>query len=301
MKTAMLCALAMLAAAVMPSPSMAGPEAGAARERELRSGFPAGHIPPPLGTRVDRNVAYGSDPAQKLDLYRPATAIDAPILIMVHGGGWWRGDKANSGVVDNKVVHWIPKGYILVSANYRTVPDADPLAQAGDVAAAVGFVQAHAKEWGGNPASVVLMGHSAGAHLVVLLASAPQITARAGVKSWFGTIALDSAAYDVVQIMHSRHLSLYDRAFGTDTLLWRAASPTLRLETAPAPMLLVCSTRRANACPPAEKFAAKVRSMHGRAEVLPVDMRHGEINRLLGTRGRFTARADAFLQSLGLP
>lgn len=277
MKTPNLFALARLAAVAMPLASMAA------------------------GTQVERDIAYGSVPAQKLDLYRPARADNAPILFLVHGGGWWRGDKASPGVVDNKVEHWIPKGYILASVNYRTVPDADPLAQAGDIAGAVAYVQDHARSWGGDPARMVLMGHSAGAHLVVLLAAAPQIAARKGVKPWLGTIALDSAAYDVTEIMRAPHLELYDRAFGIDKQLWKEASPALRLEAAPAPVLLVCSTRRTDACPPANAFAAKVRSLHGRALVVPVDMKHGEINRLLGTRGKFTDEVDDFLQSLGLP
>jgi acetyl esterase/lipase len=291
-----------LAVATMPVACMAGSAMGTTPKAAPRA-VPAlmAHVPPPPATRIEREVAYGSDPAQKLDLYRPAKAVGAPMLMMVHGGGWWRGDKANTVVVDNKVGHWIPKGYILASVNYRTVPQADPVAQAGDVAEAVAFVQAHAKEWGGDPARVVLMGHSAGAHLAVLLAAAPPMAARAGVKPWLGTVALDSAAYDVVQVMRSQHLDLFDRAFGTDEQLWRAASPTLRLEAAPAPVLLACSTRRVDACPQAEAFADKVRSLHGRAVVIPLDMTHGEINGLLGTEVELTGQVDAFLGSLGLP
>lgn len=305
MRAQVLAGLMTLAAAVIHPASMASPETGAGSTPEASASramrTPQAHVPPPRGTRIGRDIAYGSDPAQTLDLYRPTKATRAPILIMVHGGGWWRGDKANPAVVDNKVGHWIPEGYILASVNYRTVPKADPLAQAADVAEAVAFVQAHAGEWGGDPARVVLMGHSAGAHLVVLLAAAPQLAARAGVEPWLGTIALDSAAYDVVKIMRSRHLDLYDRAFGTDEQLWRAASPTLRLDRAPAPLLLACSTRRVDACPQAEAFAAKVRSMHGRAAILPLDMTHGDINGLLGTGGEYTGQVDAFLVSLGLP
>ena len=250
--------------------------------------------------RIERDIAYGSDAAQRLDLYRPAAAVKAPILMMVHGGGWWRGDKGNAAVVENKLSHWIPKGFVFVSVNYRLVPGADPIGQANDVAKALAFVQAHAAQWGGDPEQVVLMGHSAGAHLVALLAAAPGIAESAGAKAWLGTIALDSAAYDVVEVMERRHFDLYDRAFGSDRELWRAASPALRLARAPAPMLLVCSTRRADACPPAKAFAGKVSALGGRATVLPVDMTHGDINRLLGTGGAYTAAIDAFLSSIGL-
>ncbi|MBU6249022.1 MAG: alpha/beta hydrolase, partial [Xanthomonadaceae bacterium] len=56
----------------------------------------------PAGTRVVRDVAYGPDALQRLDVYAPAGAHDAPVILMVHGGGWRRGDKAMSNVVANK-------------------------------------------------------------------------------------------------------------------------------------------------------------------------------------------------------
>jgi acetyl esterase/lipase len=49
----------------------------------------------------------------------PAQAKGAPVILMVHGGAWMIGDKAASGFVSNKVAHWLPKGYIIVSSNYR--------------------------------------------------------------------------------------------------------------------------------------------------------------------------------------
>lgn len=258
------------------------------------------HVPPPAGTRIDRDLAYGSDPEQRIDVYRPASVEHAPILVMVHGGGWWRGDKARPPVIDNKVNHWLPKGYIVVSVNYRLVPKADPVAETGDVADALAYVQRHAAEWGGDPGRVVLMGHSAGAHLISLLAAAPEIAEKAGAKPWLGTIALDSAAYNVVTVMKQRHFDLYDRAFGTDQALWHAASPALRLKTAPTPMLLVCSSKRADACPAAKDFAARAEALGGRVTTLPVDMTHGEINALLGTGGAYTDAVDKFLGSIGL-
>lgn len=273
------------------------PQAAAGR---LRMPTPMTPVPPPPGTRIERDVAYGKDPAQKIDIYRPAIAKGAPILLIVHGGGWRNGDKGNARVVDNKVNHWIPKGFIVVSVGYRMLPQAGPLAQADDVAAALAFVQAQASAWGGDRKRIVLIGHSAGAHLVALLAAAPEIASKQGAGPWLGTIALDSAAYDIVQIMERAHFALYDEAFGTDRDLWRTASPTLRLKAAPKPMLLVCSTKRADACPPAEQFAAKVRSLGGRASVVPVDMTHGDINGQLGTPGDYTAKVDSFIASLGL-
>jgi acetyl esterase/lipase len=269
---------------------------------ELDSAADSGPFALPAGARVEKDVAYGSDPLQRLDVYFPANAANAPVIFMVHGGGWTRGNKGLWRVVKNKVGHWVGKGYILVSTNYRMVPSADPVAQAGDVAKALAFVQAHLKSWGGDPARIVVMGHSSGAHLVALLTADPAIAAHAGAAPWLATVSLDSAAMNVDQLMRRRHLGLYDQVFKNDPTYWREASPTLRLTGKPvAPLLAVCSSQRMDSCPQAQAFAARARQFGGRVEVLPVDLSHPQINAYLGTPGAYTSGVDAFLKSLGLP
>jgi acetyl esterase/lipase len=120
-----------------------------------------------------RDVAYGSDPAQRMDVYLPPDAKNAPVLLLVHGGAWRIGDKAHGRVVENKVARWVPQGFVVVSVNYRMLPGADPRVQADDVALALATAQRQAPAWGGDPAKFVLMGHSAGAHLVSLLDAQP--------------------------------------------------------------------------------------------------------------------------------
>ena len=83
-------------------------------------------VPLPAGAQVERDLSYGTDPQQRLDVYIPAQAKDAPILFMVHGGAWIIGDKGASGFVSNKIVRWLPKGYILVSSNYRMSRQPNP-------------------------------------------------------------------------------------------------------------------------------------------------------------------------------
>ena len=255
----------------------------------------------PPGSRLEKDIAYGSDPAQRLDLYLPADAKGAPLFMMVHGGAWMLGDKAHSGVVANKAAHWLPKGYAFASVNYRMSKPTDPLEQAEDVGKALAFVQANAQRWGIDPARVMLVGHSSGAHLVGLLAADPSLAARQGAKPWLGTVLLDSAALDVVQTMERNHPRFYDRVFGNDRARWAAASPFQRLSGAPAPLLLVCSSRRSDSCPAAQAFAAKVVSLGGRSKVVPVDLSHGEVNAELGRSSPYTGQVDDFARSLGLP
>lgn len=255
----------------------------------------------PPDTRVMADLAYGSAPEQRLDVYLPPGLVRAPVIVMVHGGAWAFGDKAHDRVVENKAGHWLPLGYVLVSVNNRLLPDADPLEQADDVARAVAFIQANAAAWGGDPGRIVLMGHSAGGHLVALLSAAPEIGARHGVKPWRGTVVLDSAVFDVVRIMEApRHPRLYDRAFGEDPAFWRQASPLHRLNGRPVPLLLACSSPRALSCAQAHGFARKVKDQGGTAEVLPLDMSHGEINADLGLAGAYTQAVDAFFNRIGM-
>ncbi|GGY19150.1 hypothetical protein GCM10008098_09230 [Rhodanobacter panaciterrae] len=257
-------------------------------------------MPLPADMRVERDIAYGPDPAQRLDVYLPPHAEHAPVIFMVHGGAWMFGDKDSSGVVSNKVAHWLPAGYIVMSTNYRLSPSANPVEQADDVARALAFAQSHANRWGADPARFVLIGHSAGAHLVSLLSADPAIATHQGARPWLGTVSLDSAAYNVVLLMQSHHLGLYDRVFHADQDLWREASPTLRVSRASIPMLLVCSSRRSNSCPQADAFAAKAIALGSRATVLPVDKTHMEINQQLGTPGSYTDAVDSFLHTIGL-
>jgi acetyl esterase/lipase len=245
------------------------------------------------------DIAYGETPAQKMDVYLPAHAEHAPVIFMVHGGGWRRGDKAASQVVDNKVARWVAQGYVFISVNYRMLPEADPLMQADDVARALAAAQSRAATWGADPDKFILMGHSAGAHLVALLAAGPARARALGARPWLGTVVLDSAAVDVAQIMQRRHMRLYDEAFGKDEAFWKSASPIQQLSAEAKPMLLVCSTTRPDKpCDAARAFAEQATALGVRAEVSPQALSHGEINRNLGLPGAYTDTVERFMRSL---
>lgn len=252
----------------------------------------------PDGVKVLRNVAYGPDKLQAMDVYLPPNAKSAPIILMAHGGGWRRGGKANPGVYENKVARWVPKGFIFVSVNYPMVPESDPVEQADHIARALAAVQEAAPGWGGDPARVILMGHSAGAHLVSLLNADPSRAARLGAKPWLGTVSLDSGALDVPAIMNRPHFELFDTAFGDDPAFWEAASPMHHLTRDGPPWLGVCSSPRRTSCSANETYADKAQSLGVRAEVLGQALNHGEINSELGKPGAYTDAVEAFMASL---
>ena len=269
-----------------------------AEPQEMRQGAAASSLTA-AQSPVHADVPYGSDPSQKLDVYAPATAAQgAPVIFMVHGGAWAIGDKASSNVVRHKAARWLPRGLLFISVNYRLLPKADPLAQARDVARALAFAQQQATAWGGDASRFVLMGHSAGAHLVSLLTANPALAREQGAKPWLGTVSLDSAAFDVPAIMKARHARLYDKAFGQDPNFWVAVSPLQQLTQAQAPLLAVCSSQRDDACPQAQAFADKAKSLGMRVAVLQQDRTHAEINDDLGEPGAYTEAVEDFLRSL---
>lgn len=276
---------------------------GLAEETDLRDNdsekVTSSALPP--GTRKLADVAYGSDPQQKLDVYLPAEPKEAPVIFMVHGGAWMFGDKENAKAVANKASRWLPKGYVLVSTNYRMSKSPDPLQEADDVARALAYTQANCKSWGCDPSRTLLMGHSAGAHLVSLLTAAPEIASRQGASPWLGTVSLDSAMLNVPETMGASHSRLYDRVFKKDRRLWERTSPFHRLKAAPKPTLLVCSLKRKDSCRQARAFAEKAAALGGKATVLPVELGHGPINGELGLPGEYTGSVEAFLRGLGLP
>jgi len=251
------------------------------------------NVPP--GVRLVRDVAYGSDKAQRFDVYVPKGVANAPVIFMVHGGAWKHGDKKMDAVVENKVAYWSKRGYIVISTDYRMLPEADVLVQAQDVAKAIGVAQDKAADWGGARDKFILMGHSAGAHLVSLLNSAPSLK---GSLRWLGVVALDSAAFDVELIMQARHMRLYDEPFGTDPAFWRSVSPYAQLTRPGAPMLAVCSSRRDDSCAQASRYADKLHQLGGRIDVLPQDLTHRAINETLGQESSYTSTVDSFIASL---
>lgn len=274
---------------------MSAVHAGPLRERLAERRADSGaEVRPPAGSRAQRNIAYGDHADQRMDVYIPDGARDAPVLFLVHGGGWRRGDKAHGRLIGNKLAHWLPAGVIVVSVNYRMLPDADVLTQRDDVAAALARAQSLAPTWGGDPSRFVLMGHSAGAHLVALLAAAPR-----GDQRWLGSVLLDSGALDVERLMKERHAGLFDDAFGKDPAFWRATSPLHQLAGPTAPWLAVCSSRRRQACDQVKVFAQRVRETGGRIDELPLDLSHGDINEQLGLPGDYTRQVDAFLRDIG--
>lgn len=119
------------------------------------------------GVAITRDVAYGADPRQALDVYVPEGGADGlPVLLFVHGGAFTGGDKHGAFYPDNITLWAAREGMIGVNVNYRLAPGAPFPEAARDLAAAIAWVRAEIARFGGDPDRIVLFGHSAGGNHV---------------------------------------------------------------------------------------------------------------------------------------
>jgi len=235
-------------------------------------------------------LRYGPDPAQSLDLWQPAaSATPAPLILFVHGGGWKRGSKDNA-TGKWKAVHFPALGYAFASIDYRLVPEATVEQQAADVAAALKLLIDRADTLGLNR-RVVLMGHSAGAHLVALVGTDERYLKAAGLSfaDLAGVIPIDGAAYDVPAQMSDGPgimQQTYAQAFGSDPARQRQLSPTLQAAAPNAPRFLLLHVQRPDGVRQAEALEKALKAGGSAVERTSIPgeglMGHMEINRRLG-------------------
>lgn len=252
----------------------------------------------PAGWRED---AYGPDPLQKVDWVAPPGVRKAPLVLFVHGGGWSIGDKRMDA--GKKGAHFVGEGWAFASANYRLVPQATVEQQAQDVASAIAWAR---RQPGVDPDRIVLMGHSAGAHLAALVGTDPTYLKAAGVplSAVQGVVLLDGAGYDVAQQMAAPRNpveSMYVQAFGSDRARQEALSPTRHAAAPNAsnwPILPV--ERRADSVAQSQELAAKLKAAGATVQVVPQPAKtHMTLNRELGDAGDpSTVVVDRFLAGL---
>ncbi|KMT55833.1 alpha/beta hydrolase [Pseudomonas fildesensis] len=114
------------------------------------------------------SVAYGTDPRQKLDIYRPVTASpNAPVVVFFYGGSWNSGSKDQYGFVGEALAS---RGIVVVIADYRLYPQVRYPLFLQDNAKAVAWTYQHIAEYGADPGQLYLMGHSSGAYNASMLA-----------------------------------------------------------------------------------------------------------------------------------
>jgi acetyl esterase/lipase len=146
--------------------------------------------------RAGADIAYGSLPRQRLDVYAPVDADRAPVLVFLYGGSWDSGRRQDYAFAGRA---FAARGFVTVVPDYRLTSEAPYPAFLQDCAAAVAWAQGHVARFGGDPARMALAGHSAGAYNAAMLAMDERWLAAAGAprpRAWTGL----SGPYDFLPL-----------------------------------------------------------------------------------------------------
>jgi acetyl esterase/lipase len=171
--------------------------------------------------RIHRDLPYvePKNGRQTLDVYAPVEGRQHPVVIWIHGGGWHSGDKTD---VKKKPQAFSGKGFVFVSINYRLLPDNVTIQQmAGDVTKAIRWTHDHARDYGGSPDKILVMGHSAGAQLAALVCTDDRYLKAEGLSLAIikGCVPVDDDTYDVpmqIQTVGPKRGNGYQKEFGDE-------------------------------------------------------------------------------------
>ncbi len=192
---------------------------------------------PYAAVQVARNERYGPDPRQLLDVFTPqAGGGDArPVLVFLHGGAFTGGERRSgaSPFYDNIMLWAVKNRMVGVNMTYRLAPQHQWPAAQHDLAAALGWLRQNIAARGGDPARVVLVGHSAGAAHVAQYLGHPQFHLAPG-GGVAGAVLL-SGLYDPASAEPNPPLQSY---FGTDKSTYPQRSALPGLLVSKVPMLL---------------------------------------------------------------
>jgi acetyl esterase/lipase len=213
------------------------------------------------------DIAYyegsDADPVKhKLDLYLPRGQKDFPILFFVHGGAWRMGDKSQLGIYKTLGSSFARQGIGTVVINYRLTPTVQHPGHIEDVARAFAWTCRNIGRYGGRADQIFLCGHSAGGHLVSLLATNESYLKKAGVTlaPVKGVIPL-SGVYDI-------HDKFYPAVFGTDPEVHKSASPLAHVHAGLPPFLILYADKDLPDCgkEPSERFCRALKQKNIVAE-----------------------------------
>lgn len=248
------------------------------------------------GSRVALDVAYveEGDFKQKLDVYAPKDGKGLPVIVFVHGGEWGRGDKSE---VSCKPRFLNENGVVLVSLNYRLSYTAMWPAQAEDVALGLKWVRDHIEGYGGDPKKIVLMGHSAGCHIVSMVGLTREPLGAVGMSptDLAGVVAWSGGAYDLpVKVAEGGMYAPYIRKnFGEGLAGQQMASPIHHVGDTDKPPFLYATTDQANpgSIELTKTMVEKINGAGGKASYYMMENRsHKEALTLIGTEGDETGK-----------
>lgn len=221
----------------------------------------------------------GADEKLVLDAFTPEGEGPFPCCILVHGGGWMKGDKVNNF---KTLFDPLSKaGFAWFSINYRLAPKHRYPACLEDVETAIRWVKDHALDYKIDKERIALIGESAGGHLVSLVAVRPKTDTRvAAVVSFY-------APHDLERFAQSRLRTpaWAEALFGITEInedanrVLREASPITYVNPGLPPFLLIHGTKDDKVLPEQSlAFQQQMRAAGNRCDVMLVEnVSHGMV------------------------
>jgi acetyl esterase/lipase len=162
------------------------------------------------GYSVVKDIPYGADERQKLDIYVPTQpAAGNPVIVFYYGGSWQEGNKDDYLFAGQA---FASKGFITVVADYRLYPQVYFPTFMADVADAFAWTHQHIAAYGGNPDNMFATGHSAGAYNAIMLTLNRQyLQAAGGNDGWIrGAIGI-AGPYDFLPLIDPQIVALFSK------------------------------------------------------------------------------------------
>ena len=220
---------------------------------------------PENGYELVSGVEYGTNARQKLDIYLPkatekSTALKK-VIIFYYGGNWDSGERADYKFAAEALVG---HGYIVVIPDYRVYPEVLFPDFMADPVSAAKWVKTNIKKYNGDANKVFLAGHSAGAHIAVMMAINPEYLAQVSLKpnDFAGVIGL-AGPYDFLPLKSERLKII----FGLESQQWKS-QPINFVDGNNPPLFLAIGTKDNTVWPRNSiNLAKKIKQKNGLVEV----------------------------------
>ena len=237
---------------------------------------------PRSGYTVHRDIAYGSDPRQKLDIYEPAGVTNAPTVVYFYGGSWQTGSKDDYRFLGQALAS---KGFVTIVADYRLYPQVYYPDFVKDGASAFAYAHAHIANFSGDPSRMFVAGHSAGGFIAMMLAADDRfITEAGGESNWIHGMIGIAGPYDFLPFTDDNIKAIFSKYPDKQT------QPLNHITHTMAPVMLAVGNADDTVDPRnSYRVEAKLKSLHSPVTVHTYDDT-GHIGIILSIANGFRAR-----------
>ena len=254
---------------------------------------------------VSLSNKYGNDTRQAVDVYYSNKFSKAPILVLIHGGGWYGGTNDSMG---NRAKYFTEKGFVSVAPEYRVSVDGFTFpTQINDTACGIAWAINNASKFHADPTRIILYGSSAGAHIGSMLAyneerNWPGNCGVTGISLKYLGFIGDSGPYDFDVVKSDRGEGRVEEFLGPslfDPKKWSVAEPISFIDSNDAPALIMYGTEDATVNPQASiNMNTALSSMGVSSILLSLEGGHIYPSTQIGKDTKVTGAVDDFIEKI---